>query len=294
MSVPMLDEQELNQIRDYIIRVLPELLRKEPEIAVTIEGMLAQHFPRRDEFARMLDELRLLRERMDQQFALLREEMNQRFGQVDRRFEQAEQRFEQMERRFEQVDRRFEQVEQRLDLQREELVLLREEMNQRFALQHQEILEIRRDIARLQHGQDMILKRMEGQEAWLRLVVGELRAEKGQALEDLFAEGLRYGLKNPDLRPESLRLRQVLRDPEGQVFKPGFATEVDLIAEDNTLTVFEIKAAAEVDDVDLLAMKVQLMALQNPDKVVQGIFITLVPSENVRQRCAELGLRLAD
>lgn len=161
----MLDEQELSQIRDYVIRILPELLREEPEIATTIEGILAQHFPRRDEFARLLDEVQLLRE------------------QTERRFEQVEQRLDLQREEIallrEEMERRFEQVERRLDLKREEIVLLREEMDRRFALQHQEILEVRRDIARLQHGQEMILKRMDGQEAWLRWVIGDLRAEKG-------------------------------------------------------------------------------------------------------------------
>ena len=54
----MLNEIELVQVRDYVIGILPELLRQEPEIATTIEGMLAQQFPRRDEFARLLDEVR--------------------------------------------------------------------------------------------------------------------------------------------------------------------------------------------------------------------------------------------
>lgn len=71
-----LDEKDLVQIRNYVIRILPELLREEPEIATTIEGILAQQFPRRDEFARLLDELTLLREEMEQRLALLREEMS--------------------------------------------------------------------------------------------------------------------------------------------------------------------------------------------------------------------------
>jgi len=62
----VLDEKDLVQIRNYVIRILPELLREEPEIATTIEGILAQQFPRRDEFARLLDELTLLREEMEQ------------------------------------------------------------------------------------------------------------------------------------------------------------------------------------------------------------------------------------
>jgi len=299
--MPMLDERELSQIRDYVIRILPELLRKEPEIAATIEGMLAQRFPRRDEFARLLDELRLLREdmqqrfvlqreemdrrfeQMDRNFTLLREEMDRRFEQVDRRFEQVDQRFEQVDRRFEQMDQRFEQVDRRF-----------EQVDQRLERVEGTLLEVRRDVARVQHGQEMILKHMDGQEAWLRLVIGELRAEKGRTYEDLFAEGLRYGLKNPNIMPESLRLRQTLVDAEGRVFKRGFQTEVDLIAEDDRLTVFEVKATAKPSDVDFFALKVELVALQNPDKTIEGVFITLAAGQAVRQRCAKYGVRLVD
>jgi adenylate kinase family enzyme len=53
------------------------------------EGILAEQFPRRDEFARLLDE-------MTQQ----RQEMNQQFKQVDQRFEQVDQRFEQVEQEW--------------------------------------------------------------------------------------------------------------------------------------------------------------------------------------------------
>ena len=58
----MLDTKELDQVRDYVIKILPELLRSEPEIATTIEGILAQQFPRRDEFARLLDEVQASRQ----------------------------------------------------------------------------------------------------------------------------------------------------------------------------------------------------------------------------------------
>lgn len=261
-----LDKQELKQVREYVIRILPELLREDAEIATTIEGILAQHFPRRDEFARLLDELRLLREEME------------------RRFEQVEQR---LDLQREEMERRFEQVEQRLDLQREE-------MEQRFDLQHQEMLELRRDVAQLQHGQEIILKRMDGQEAWLRLVIGDLRAEKGKSLEDMFAAALRYGLKNPDITPETLQLRQKLVDTEGRAFKPGFETEVDLIAENGRLTVFEVKATAKPGDVGIFALKVELVAAQNPDKQVEGVFISLAAPAEVRRRCSEYGLTLVD
>ncbi|MEK8016765.1 MAG: hypothetical protein VSS75_007845 [Candidatus Parabeggiatoa sp.] len=52
----MLAEQDFSQMQDYILQVLPQLLRQNPEIATTIEGMLAHQFPRRDEFAQLIVE----------------------------------------------------------------------------------------------------------------------------------------------------------------------------------------------------------------------------------------------
>jgi hypothetical protein len=54
---------------------LPDLLRRTPAIATTIEGILAQHFPRRDEFARLLDE-----------FTGFRHETRERFDRVEQEF----------------------------------------------------------------------------------------------------------------------------------------------------------------------------------------------------------------
>ncbi len=261
----MIEEKDFPKIRDYVIKILPEILRQEPEIVTTIEGILAEQFPRRDEFARMLDEL-----------TQHRQETHQSFEQIDQRFEQVDQRFEQVDQRFEQVDQRFEQVDQRFD-----------DM-------HQTQLGMKRDIAKIQHGQERLIEKIDGQEKWLKLVIGDLRNEKGQTLEDLVAAALRYGLKNPDINPENIRLRQKLVDTEGQVFKPGFSTEIDLIAEDGTLTVFEVKASAKPGDVYLFSMKVELVAVQNPDKQALGVFISLEAGEEVKQQCAEYGLALVD
>lgn len=135
---------------------------------------------------------------------------------------------------------------------------------------------------------------LEKQERWLRFVTGNLRDEKGKTLEDMFATALRYSLKNPDITPENIRLRQKLVDEEGGVFKAGFETEVDLIAEDGRLTVFEVRATAELSDVDFLALRTELVAAQNPDKSVRGVFISLAAPPAVHQRCAHYGLELVD
>jgi len=263
----MLSQADLIQVRNYVIRILPEILRQEPEVSMTIEGILAQQFPRRDEFARLLDEIALLREDTNRRFNESREDMNRRFEQVDQRFEQVDQRFEQVDQRFEQVDRRFNDM-------------------------HRTQLGIKRDILQLQEGQTRLLKQMEGQEKWLRLTLGELRNDKGEILEDMFAEALRYGLNNPDIVADQIQLRQPLFDPDGQVFRKHFATEIDVITDNHQRTVFEVKASASVDEVYLFSLKVKLVTLQNPDKPVHGVFICLGASEVVQQQGAEYGLEV--
>jgi len=265
-----LNERDLQQVRDYVIRVLPGLLREEPEIAATIEGILAQQFPRRDEFARLLDELALLREDTERRFALQIEETQQFREGTEKRFNLL----------HDQMDKRF--------------ALLWEDMERRFEQSDRTLVDVRRGVAKLEHGHEMLLNRMEGQGAWLRFVTGTLQAEKGKTLEDMFAAALRYGLQDPDIAPEKIRLRQRLVDTEGQVFKPGFATEVDLITENSKLTVFEVKATAKPSDVDFFALKVQLVEARNPDKEVQGTFIALAAGPDVRHRCADYGLALVD
>ena len=47
-----------------------------------------------------------------------------------------------------------------------------------------------RDIVQLKSGQDTILKRMDGMDAWMQFVTGVVRNEKGRALEEVVAAAL--------------------------------------------------------------------------------------------------------
>ncbi len=98
---------------------LPRLLREHPEVRHEVWGLMLEAFPSREEFARLLDEVRALREdfrrhadetaarfaAMDRRFEELRADMNQRFEAVDRRFEAVDHRFEAVDRRFEALIR---------------------------------------------------------------------------------------------------------------------------------------------------------------------------------------------
>jgi RecB family endonuclease NucS len=61
---------------------------------------------------------------------------------------------------------------------------------------------------------------------------------------------------------------------------------------DREIIVFEVKAAADPDDVESFADKVELVRHQNPNIKVDGVLVSLGADARVRRRCAEKGLRL--
>ncbi len=134
----------------------------------------------------------------------------------------------------------------------------------------------------------------EGWEEWLYITSGTLRVEKGHSMEELFAAGLRYGLQDPDILAEHVRLQQNLIDKDGLVFSKGFKTEIDVIARNGELVVFEIKSTYKQGDAGIFSFKVRLLELQNQDKKVKGILVCIGADESIRQECEQYGLRLVD
>jgi len=331
----MLAEPDFAQMQEYILKKLPELLRQNPEIATTIEGMIAHQFPRRDEFARLLEEVTHLW----QEVKLLREDSNHRFEQIDKRFEQIDKRFEQIDKRFEQIDkrfdllhqevnqlrdemdrrfelvqkemdrrfelieekmdRRFELIEEKMDrrfelLQKEmdrRFEVLQKEMDRRFEEEKRERLDMKRRLIKVESMMTRMDEKITQFDAWLKVVTGNVGDKKGQDAEQLFALGLSYGLKRTDIKPQTIQLRQMFMDDDGIVFpKKGKYIEVDILAENGQLSVFEVKITAVETDVVTFARKVQLVQHQNPEKPVSGIFISPNAGEEIKQCCAEYDL----
>jgi hypothetical protein len=284
----MLAEQDFSQMQDYIFQQLPQLLRHNPEVATTIEGILAHQFPRRDEFTQLLNEVKLLRE-----------DTNRRFEQVEQRIEQVEQRIEllqeevnqlrdEMNKRFDEMNKRFELLQAEMNRRFE---LLQAEINQRFEEEKRERLDMKRDLIQVKS----MVKRMDEKitqfDAWLKVVIGNISDKKGKDAKQLFAWGLSYVLKRTDIKPDMIQLRQIFRDEEGIVFpKKGKSIEVDILAENGKFSVFEVKTTAIETDVVTFARKVQLIQHRMPGKSVSGIFISPEASEEVRQCCAEYEL----
>lgn len=249
----MLDEKDFPKIRDYIIGILPEILEREPSVAETIQTIVADVAPSKQAVTRVAEKMAEYRVDTQQSVHNLRSEMNQRFEQVDQRFDQVDQRFETM---------------------------------------HKTQLGMKRDIAKMKETQDRILRRLDGQEKWLRLSIGQMGNDKGQSLEDFVAAALAYGLNNADISADKIRLRQSLVDETGLIFYPGFTTEIDLIVEDHRIVVFEVKATTKSGDPYLFSLKIDLLRRQNPEIPVEGILISIGAREKIQAECDNAGIKL--
>ena len=180
------------------------------------------------------------------------------FGQfrteVNERFEKIDERFEKIDERFEKIDERFEEISQ-------------------------QIAYMRQQIART--------------DAKVDLTVGGFQRRAGRKLENMVAEVLRFGLKRQDVSADNVRLRQTLADVEGVVGPAGRTYEVDILVDNSSLVVFEVKSAAcKVEEIDRFADKVALVRRQHPGKAVEGALISLEPADTVKARCAEWGIQI--
>jgi hypothetical protein len=271
--------QELEEVKQFVLRELPRVLEQDPQFVVFIEGIVSEKFPRRDEFARLLDELAASRWENREQFHQVNERldgMDERFDKVDEGFGKMDERFDGVDEGFGKMDERFDRVDGRLDKLEPQVVKLRREM-----MSNTQTLK----------GID---RRLQGFDAWMNLYTGMAGSDKGQRLEDTFAAALRFGLRNPDLSPDDIRLRVKLTDREGMIYKPGTTTEVDIVVHDRRWTVFEIKASAEIDDVDILEFKLKLLRAQNPDQEIRGVFFSSTQEKELKQRCQLYQIELVE
>ena len=200
-----LEPAQLEQIENHITEILPQLLRRNPEIATTIEGILAQHFPRRDEFARLLDEL------------------------AEHRAETAA--------RFKHVDERFDRVDADIKDLKTDVAGLKTEMKE----VRTELREVKTDVADLK-GSDLEWQFRERPFAYLSRFARRLRPVTDAQLAELVEDGLDRGALT-EAEAEELRLldavavgRSRRRDSIDAESEPVYlAVEVSWVIDDHDL-----------------------------------------------------------
>ena len=111
MDAQPLTTEQLEQAKRYILKSLPQILEQSPEFVVFVEGVVAEKFPRRDEFARLLDQVEAHR-RETQEY---KRETDERFDRIDNRFDKVDERLDRMDDRFDKMDDRFDKMDDRFD-----------------------------------------------------------------------------------------------------------------------------------------------------------------------------------
>jgi hypothetical protein len=205
------------------------------------------------ELEAMLEQSVILREMRE-----FRQETLDRFEAMDRRFEAMDRRFETMDRRFEAMDRRFEAMDRRFEA--------------RFKV---------------------LLKNDQDTRDWVGVVVGGFQTKAGRRLEDAVAGTLRIALSMPDLKPDTIKLRQKMADEDGLIGPPGRNYEYDIFVADHQTCIFEVKATPDYEDVDHFADKCELVSKKLALKSVRRVLITLAKTLELRQYCEKKGIDLA-
>ena len=113
----LLTPEQLEQAKVYIFQQLPKVLMQSPEFVTFVEGIVAEKFPRRDEFARLLDEVQAHRQET-RQFA---ESVDKRFEQVDKRFDRVEGRLDSIEGALQEVHKSIDRLGARWGIRNEKV-----------------------------------------------------------------------------------------------------------------------------------------------------------------------------
>ena len=118
MNGQPLTTEQLEQAKRYILKSLPQVLEQAPEFVTFVEGVVAEKFPRRDEFARLLDQVEAHRQET-RQYKIESDErfdkIDNRFDKIDNRFDKVDERLDRMDNRFDRMDNRFDRMDDRFD-----------------------------------------------------------------------------------------------------------------------------------------------------------------------------------
>ena len=95
------------EFEDLIRQKLPTALRDHSAFRFEIMDIIADVFATRDNFERLLEEIKELKEDGNRQF----EEICQRFEKMDQRFEKVDQRFERVDQRFDEMARNQREIQ---------------------------------------------------------------------------------------------------------------------------------------------------------------------------------------
>ena len=154
-----------------------------------------------------------------------------------------------IDRRFEAVDRRFEAADNRY----KELI---EVMNKRFEAMDQRYEEVARAIKDLS------------------LSIARIESKEGIKFEKTVLELMKDTLKLENIAPEKIR-KEILSDPRGEIFFPGYTTDIDVLVENDNTYLIEVKSTTGSEDITHFLLNAKLFKKRSGKIPTQLILVTL-------------------
>ncbi len=270
---------ENEEIKQLIIRELPDILKRDPEVQEFILRLSREHFADKTEtesrFDRLLEELRRERERSDRRW----EENQRRWEENQRKWEENQRRWEENERRWAVNQRRWEQLEQERKRAWEE--------NQR----------------RWEQLQEERKRAWEENSAQIRGLIEALKAQARKHDQSIGALGTRWGLQTEAAFRNALagilgdlfglEVTHVTEyDATGEVFGRPEQVELDLILRNGTLIIGEIKSSMSKADMYLFERKARFYEKQHGQKADRLIVISPMVDPSAREVAERLGIEV--
>ena len=143
---------------------------------------------------------------------------------------------------------------------------------------------------------ELIRDLSDGYEQWNRLLFCGLDSDVVPPMcEEGVASALSHGLKNDAITVDDVRLRVPIEDRDGLVFPFKVRTIVDIVVQNGDVNgdmiAIEVpRGRIKLGDVSFFALKVELIAHQNPHIDVRGMLIVASAPQHVYDECRQYGI----
>jgi hypothetical protein len=252
------------ELREYLQRELPDLLRQDPSFRAWLEQQIRQTAISQESFDarfdRMLQEFAADRARQDRKW----DEQNRKWEEQNRKWEEDARRWEEQNRKWDEEARRWEDQNRKWD----EEARRWDEQNRT----NQRVLdEIERSRSRQEQG------------------IGALGARWGLASEQSFREALK-GILEKSFGVQVLNINEL--DDEGLVFGQPDQVEIDVIIQNGTVILCELKASMSKADIYLFERKVRFYEQRHQRPVQRKLVISPMVPPNARAVADRLGIEV--
>jgi len=249
---------ENHQVRQLIRQELPTILQHDPEMRAWVLSLTREQYADKREtesrFDRVLDEMRRDRE------------------ENTRKWEESQQ----------------------------ELRILREEQNRKWEENQQELRAMREEQARKWEAQD---QKWEENQATINAMLQEIRDLSRKHDSTIGALGARWGLHTEQSFRNALKgilensfgvevLNVTEFDDEGEVFGRPDQVELDVIIQDGTLILCEIKSSMSKSDMYAFERKVRFYEKRHSRKAHRALVISPMVERRAREVAQKLGIEV--